>query len=70
MFVAKIHNMQAFSVRFNPDNHFLAAAGGHGTVGSSQWDALLGHRGAHDCYKFLLYIVFGLKTRLNFEHVM
>lgn len=24
---------QAFSVRFNPDNHFLAAAGGHGTAG-------------------------------------
>lgn len=28
-----LHNIQAFSVRFNPDNHFLAAAGGHGTVG-------------------------------------
>eukprot|EP00435_Cladocopium_sp_Y103_P040450 s313_g11.t1 len=30
--ITETFDSEAFSVRFNPDNHFLAAAGGHGTV--------------------------------------
>lgn len=59
-----LHNIQAFSVRFNPDNHFLASAGGHGTVGFLSVFFLLswGHSGIEEpriVTSSWLYIVFG-----------
>ena len=61
-------------MRFNPDNHFLAAAGGHGTVGVPLSAFLLswGHSGIEEQSGLLQVLgcrilFLGFKTHLKVE---